>query len=112
VRSVIARHHALLDSTENSGGPARYVRLARHPGRIGFISPNSHNFCGSCNRDMTVEGQLLLCLGQDNAVDFRALLRRYPLDDGPLVAALRRGLQGKPLRHDFSGDGRCRWCGS
>ena len=107
VRGVIAQHHALLDSTEHSGGPARYVRLARHPGtRIGFISPNSHNFCGSCNRvRMTVEGQLLLCLGQDNAVDFRALLRRYPLDDAPLIEALHKGLKGKPLRHDFTGAG-------
>lgn len=73
MRAVIAREHGFVDSTENSGGPARYVRLARHPAtRIGFISPNSHNFCGSCNRvRMTVEGQLLLCLGQEQAVDFR-----------------------------------------
>ncbi len=107
VRAVIAREHGLIDSTENSGGPARYVRLAGHPGtRVGFISPNSHNFCGSCNRvRMTVEGQLLLCLGQEDALDFRALLRRYPLEDGPLVEALHRGLKGKPLRHDFSGAG-------
>jgi cyclic pyranopterin phosphate synthase len=107
VRAVIAREHGLLDSTETSGGPARYVRLARHPDtRIGFISPHSHNFCGSCNRvRMTVEGQLLLCLGQDNALDFRALLRRYPLDDGPLIEALYNGLRGKPLRHDFTGAG-------
>lgn len=107
VRAVIAREHGLIDSTENSGGPARYVRLAGHPGtRVGFISPNSHNFCGSCNRvRMTVEGQLLLCLGQEDALDFRALLRRYPLDDGPLIAALHKGLKGKPLRHDFTGAG-------
>ena len=107
VRALIAREHALLDSTENSGGPARYVRLARHPGtRIGFISPNSHSFCGSCNRvRMTVEGRLLLCLGQEDSVDFRGLLRRYPLDDGPLVEALHRALESKPLRHDFTGAG-------
>ncbi len=54
---------------------------------------------------MTVEGRLLLCLGQDNAVDFRALLRRYPLDDAPLIEALHKGLRGKPLRHDFTGAG-------
>lgn len=107
VRALIASHHGLLDSTENSGGPARYVRLARHPQtRIGFISPNSHNFCASCNRvRMTVEGQLLLCLGQDNALDFRALVRRYPLDDQPLVEALKKALRGKPLAHDFSPHG-------
>ena len=107
VRTLIASQHRLLDSTENSGGPARYVRLERHPEtRIGFISPNSHNFCGSCNRvRMTVEGKLLLCLGQDDALDLRGLLRRYPLDDQPVINAVRRALRGKPLRHDFSPDG-------
>jgi GTP 3',8-cyclase len=107
VRTLIASQHRLLDSTENSGGPARYVRLERHPEtRIGFISPNSHNFCGSCNRlRMTVEGKLLLCLGQDDALDLRGLLRRYPLDDQPVINAVQKALRGKPLRHDFSPDG-------
>jgi cyclic pyranopterin phosphate synthase len=107
VREVIAREHLLLDTAENSGGPARYVRLARYPDtRIGFISPNSQSFCRSCNRlRMTVEGRLLLCLGQDDALDFRELLRRSPLDDRPLVEALHRALRGKPARHDFSGAG-------
>ncbi|WP_341520323.1 GTP 3',8-cyclase MoaA [Pseudomonas sp. G.S.17] len=107
VRALIGSRHRLLDSTENSGGPARYVRLERHPDtRIGFISPNSHNFCGSCNRvRMTVEGKLLLCLGQDDALDLRGLLRRYPLDDQPLIDAVHKALRGKPLRHDFSPEG-------
>ena len=104
---MIAREHELLDSAETSGGPARYVRLVRHPRtRIGFISPNSHNFCGSCNRvRVTVEGRLLLCLGQEDAVDLRGLLRGYPLDDEPVVEALLGALKGKPLRHDFTGAG-------
>jgi cyclic pyranopterin phosphate synthase len=107
VRALIATRHSLLDSTENSGGPARYVRLAQHPEtRIGFISPNSHNFCASCNRvRMTVEGKLLLCLGQDNALDLRGLLRRYPLDDQPVIKAIHKALRGKPLRHDFNPQG-------
>ena len=107
VRAVIASEYALLDSAESSGGPARYVRLARHPRtRIGFISPNSHNFCGSCNRvRVTVEGRLLLCLGQEDSVDLRGLLRRYPVDDGPVVEALVGALKGKPLRHEFTGAG-------
>jgi cyclic pyranopterin phosphate synthase len=107
VRTLIASQHRLLDSTENSGGPARYVRLERHPDtRIGFISPNSHNFCGSCNRvRMTVEGKLLLCLGQEDALDLRGLLRRYPMDDQPVINAVQKALRGKPLRHDFSPDG-------
>ena len=107
VRALIASRHALLDSAENSGGPARYVRLAQHPQtRIGFISPNSHNFCASCNRvRMTVEGRLLLCLGQEDSLDLRGLLRRYPLDDQPIVTAVQQALRGKPLRHDFSAGG-------
>ncbi len=107
VRTEIGRHHRLLDSTENSGGPARYVRLEQHPEtRIGFISPNSHNFCGTCNRvRMTVEGKLLLCLGQDDALDLRGLLRRYPLDDQPVINAVQKALRGKPLRHDFTPQG-------
>ncbi|MBV4481587.1 GTP 3',8-cyclase MoaA [Pseudomonas khavaziana] len=107
VRTLIASRHRLLDSAENSGGPARYVRLERHPDtRIGFISPNSHNFCGSCNRvRMTVEGTLLLCLGQDDALDLRGLLRRYLLDDQPLIDAVHKALHAKPLRHDFNPGG-------
>ena len=107
VRAVIAREYELLDSAETSGGPARYVRLVRHPQtRIGFISPNSHNFCGSCNRvRVTVEGRLLLCLGQEDSLDLRGLLRGYPVDDGPVVVALVGALKGKPLRHEFTGAG-------
>lgn len=107
VRNLIASRHALQGSAEHSGGPARYIRLKEHSGtRIGFISPNSHNFCATCNRvRLTVEGRLLLCLGQENAIDLRALLRRHPLDDQPLIDAIQQALQRKPLRHDFSGYG-------
>ena len=107
VRNLIASHHAILDSPEHSGGPARYVRLKEHTAtRIGFISPNSHNFCAACNRvRLTVEGRLLLCLGHENSIDLRDLLRRYPLDDQPLIDAVQNALQRKPLRHDFSPDG-------
>ena len=88
------------------GGPARYLRLRDFPGsRIGFISPHSHNFCASCNRvRLTTEGRLLLCLGHENALDLRTLLRRHPDNDEPLLAALRKGLQRKPLRHEFAVD--------
>jgi len=107
VRAQIARQHRLLDSAESSGGPARYVRLERHPDtRIGFISPNTHNFCASCNRvRMTVEGRLLLCLGQEDSLDLRGLLRRYPLEDQPVIRAVQQALRGKPLRHDFNPGG-------
>jgi cyclic pyranopterin phosphate synthase len=107
VRGVIAQRYELLDSTESTGGPARYVRIDGHPdSRIGFISPHSHNFCASCNRvRMTAEGRLLLCLGQENSIDMRALVRRHPTTDEPLVVALRKALLGKPAHHDFSLDG-------
>lgn len=107
VRKLIASRHSLIDSAEHSGGPARYSRLQEHAGtRIGFISPNSHNFCATCNRvRLTVEGRLLLCLGHEHSIDLRALLRRNPLDDQPLIEAVQQALQGKPWRHDFSPGG-------
>jgi len=107
VRALISQRHQLLDSTESSGGPARYVRVAGFPqSRIGFISPHSHNFCASCNRlRMTAEGRLLLCLGQEHSIDLRGLLRRYPSTDQPLLDALHNALQHKPARHDFNANG-------
>lgn len=104
VREQIAERYSLVDSAEQSGGPARYVRLKDFPNsRIGFISPHSHNFCSICNRvRLTVEGRLLLCLGHENSIDLRALLRRYPETDTPLLNAINAGLASKPLRHEFS----------
>ena len=107
VREMISQHHSLIDSSESSGGPARYLRVEGYPdSRIGFISPHSHNFCDTCNRvRLTTEGRLLLCLGHENALDMRDLVRRYPDDDAPIVAALERALQHKPARHEFAVDG-------
>lgn len=104
VRERIAERYSLVDSAEQSGGPARYVRLKDFPdSRIGFISPHSHNFCSTCNRvRLTAEGRLLLCLGHENSIDLRALLRRYPETDQPLLDALQAALARKPLRHEFS----------
>ena len=107
VKALIAERHTLIDSAEQSGGPARYVRLPDHPQtRIGFISPHSHNFCATCNRvRLTVEGRLLLCLGHENAIDLRSLLRRHPISDQPAIDAIHAALQRKPLRHEFSSGG-------
>lgn len=104
VRERIAERYSLVDSAEQSGGPARYVLLKDFPdSRIGFISPHSHNFCSTCNRvRLTAEGRLLLCLGHENSIDMRALLRRYPETDQPLLDALQAALARKPLRHEFS----------
>ncbi|AYC32348.1 GTP 3',8-cyclase MoaA [Pseudomonas cavernae] len=107
VRERIAQRYSLFDSAEQSGGPARYVRLQGFPeSRIGFISPHSHNFCASCNRvRLTVEGRLLLCLGHEHSIDLRALLRRYPETDQPLLSAIHAALLRKPQRHEFSSSG-------
>lgn len=103
VRALLGEHYSLIDSTENSGGPARYLRVDGYPdSRIGFISPHSHNFCDTCNRvRLTTEGRLLLCLGHENSLDMRALVRRHPDHDEPVREALERALQHKPARHEF-----------
>ena len=105
LRQRIHRRWPLLATTETSGGPSRYARMADSPIRIGFISPHSDNFCHLCNRvRLTVEGRLLLCLGNEHAVDLRAILRRHPDDDAPLRAAIRQAMAIKPERHHFSHD--------
>lgn len=107
VRSIISQKHFLIDSTENSGGPARYVRVKGYSqSRIGFISPHSNSFCATCNRlRLTAEGRLLLCLGEENSLDMRSLIRRYPTTDVPIQKALLNALQVKPAQHNFSIEG-------
>jgi len=102
VQKIISDKYPLAASTEATGGPSRYFRMADSRSRIGLISPHSHNFCDACNRiRITVEGQLLLCLGRENAIDLRAILRRYPGDTEPLKHAVLDALQYKPERHHF-----------
>jgi cyclic pyranopterin phosphate synthase len=92
----------LLPSTESTGGPSRYYRLAGSDTRVGFISPHSHNFCASCNRvRVTVEGRLLLCLGNEDSLDLRRLMREEQYDDGGLRDAIVAAMALKPERHHF-----------
>ena len=106
VRSAIERHYPLFPSTSQSGGPARYYRIANSPTRVGFISPHSHNFCGDCNRvRVTVEGRLLLCLGNEHSVDLKPLLRGHPGNDLHLRKALVKAMDLKPERHHFDPNG-------
>ena len=76
VRNVIEEKYELLNSTAKTAGPSRYVQVVGKDNRIGFISPVTHNFCEECNRvRVTVEGRLLLCLGNEHSIDLRAILR-------------------------------------
>src|ERR1700747_427887 len=106
VRARLAERFTLEDIDYRSGGPARYVRVAETGGRLGFITPLTHNFCESCNRvRVTCTGTLYMCLGQNDAVDLRGPLRAST-EDGVLKAAIRRAIDTKPRRHDFIIDRR------
>ena len=92
----------LVASTETTGGPARYWRVADNHTKIGFISPHSHNFCESCNRvRITCKGELYLCLGQEDKVDLMPLLRANPHNDAHIIQAIQDSMRIKPKGHDF-----------
>ena len=102
LRRDLEARWTLTDTADRTGGPARYVRVAETGGRIGFITPLTHNFCESCNRvRLTCIGQLYMCLGQEDDADLRAPLRAHPDADAPLVAAIRAAIARKPRGHDF-----------
>jgi cyclic pyranopterin phosphate synthase len=106
VRARLARRFTLEESDYRTGGPARYVRVAETGGRLGFITPLTHNFCESCNRvRLTCTGTLYMCLGQDDAADLRAPLRASS-DDALLLAAIDAAIARKPKGHDFVIDRR------
>lgn len=97
----------LHEVADNTGGPARYVKPAGSPYRIGFISPHSHNFCDTCNRvRVTAEGRLLLCLGQEHSVDLRRVLRTNPTEDDKVREALLASMAIKPQGHEFALEGQ------
>lgn len=102
VKAIIESRYPLQLSSKRTGGPARYYTMADSPIHIGFISPHSHNFCHECNRvRVTVEGQLLLCLGNEHAVDLKSIVREFPADIERLKAAILAGINLKPKQHDF-----------
>ncbi|MBI1868180.1 MAG: GTP 3',8-cyclase MoaA [Methylocystis sp.] len=106
VRARLSEAFTLEDIPYRSGGPARYVRARETGGRIGFITPLSHNFCQSCNRvRVTCTGVLYMCLGREDVADLRAPLRASASDD-LLHAALTEAITRKPEGHDFSIDGK------
>ena len=102
VKAIIESRYPLQLSSKRTGGPARYYTMADSTIHIGFISPHSHNFCHECNRvRVTVEGQLLLCLGNEHAVDLKSIVREFPADIERLKAAILAGINLKPKQHDF-----------
>jgi cyclic pyranopterin phosphate synthase len=104
VRAKLMEDFTLDEIDYQTGGPARYMRVAETGGRVGFITPMTHNFCESCNRvRLTCTGRLYMCLGQEDAADLRAPLRA---SDGPLMEAIDEAIGRKPKGHDFILDRR------
>jgi cyclic pyranopterin phosphate synthase len=102
IQEQLRQRFGLVDGVVGGGGPARYLVSPDGRFQIGFITPISQHFCETCNRvRLAVDGTLYLCLGQNDKVDFRALLRAGA-SDNDLREALVGGLQKKPLRHEFS----------
>ena len=106
VRARLSERFTLTDIADSTGGPARYASVKETGGRLGFITPMTHNFCESCNRvRITCTGTLYMCLGQEGAVDLRKPLRASESDQ-PLHAAIDEAIVHKPKGHDFIIDRR------
>jgi cyclic pyranopterin phosphate synthase len=106
ITDKVSQSYKLLTNEQEGfaayAGPARYAEIEGSSSRIGFISPHSNNFCSSCNRvRVTVEGQLLLCLGNENAIDLRAVLRAEGYTREILKQTIVDGLKHKPKEHNF-----------
>ena len=106
VRAQLEEHLTLTDIPYRTGGPARYVDVRETGGRVGFITPLTHNFCESCNRvRVTCTGTLYMCLGQEDAADLRAPLRSSEGNE-LLSQAIDKAIARKPKGHDFVIDRR------
>ena len=106
LRATLSRQFTMTDIPYQTGGPARYVQIAETGGRLGFITPMTHNFCESCNRvRITCTGTLYMCLGQEDAADLREPLRAST-DNALLSDAIDDAILRKPKGHDFIIDRR------
>ena len=102
LRKELEKEWTLEDIELQTGGPARYVQVAETKGRIGFITPLSHNFCESCNRvRLTCTGQLFMCLGQEDEANLRKVIRENPNEDSLLEERIRLAISRKPKGHNF-----------
>lgn len=104
IREMIQQRYEIYTSEEKTGGPSAYWRFADgHSSRLGFISPHSHNFCSTCNRvRVTVQGRLLLCLGNEHSVDLKSVLRANPGDIEPVKQVIIDAMDLKPEKHEFN----------
>lgn len=103
IRADLEQRYTLMPTTDTTGGPSKYYRVAETGTRVGFISPHSHNFCDTCNRvRLTAEGRLLLCLGQEHSVDLKHVLRSQPGNLDALKQAIVDSMAIKPKGHDFN----------
>ena len=102
LREQLSEKFNLQLSDHRTAGPSKYYSIANSETKVGFISPISDNFCGSCNRvRLTSEGRLLLCLGNENSIDLRAIIRQNFNNKSALKKAIREALTLKPERHYF-----------
>ncbi|MGU3574943.1 GTP 3',8-cyclase MoaA [Brucellaceae bacterium C25G] len=106
VRKNLAKIFTLAPIDYRTGGPARYDQVLETGGKIGFITPLTHNFCESCNRvRITCTGTLFMCLGQEDAADLREPLRASESND-LLSRTIDEAILRKPKGHDFIIDRR------
>lgn len=105
IAKLISETFPLTAVADDTGGPSKYHSMEDSDSLIGFISPHSHNFCHLCNRvRVTVDGRLLLCLGNEHSVDLKAIIRRHPGELQPLQQAIVESMRIKPERHHFNLD--------
>jgi cyclic pyranopterin phosphate synthase len=103
IKADLAKNFTLIATPEKTGGPSNYFNVEGSQTRIGFISPHSENFCSTCNRvRLTVEGRLLLCLGNEHSVDLKQVIRANPGDMAVLKQAIIDAMLIKPEKHEFN----------
>ena len=103
IKADLGQRFNLMPSTEKTGGPSNYFNVLNSQTRVGFISPHSENFCGSCNRvRLTAEGRLLLCLGNEHSVDLKRVIRANPGNMAVLKQAITDAMLIKPEKHEFN----------
>jgi len=102
VKARLQERFGLVDTVMRGGGPARYLGTPDGSFTVGFITPISQHFCETCNRvRLTVDGILHLCLGQEERMDFRGLMRGGATDK-EITEAIRLAIDLKPERHEFT----------